>query len=325
MKVNCLKCNTENEISAEKLSNGRATISCHKCGNKIKISTISEERAESTINVKCPKCNAVYKILSNKIPKHGAKSVCTKCGNEIWITKNIGKKRTYVNGKDETNRDGLITKAPLTPSAFDFMLFVGQKYDKYAKKFTKFSKNGKDSYALTWHWPAFFIPVYWFSYRKLYWWALFAFLFSIIPVLNIVVKFCWAMTGNYIYYKHAGKKIREAKMEHCDLSTELKTIGGINKWILFVIVPIMIGLFSAVAIPNFIAYKERADSMTVSDQKESRNHRTKAIEVKRTTCYYMKTMYEECKLRYPQCGKYDLDMSYLRWQKCEKELEEMKK
>ena len=61
------------------------------------------------------------------------------------------------------------------------------------------------------------------------------------------------------------------------------------------------------------------------DQRESRNHRTKAIEVKRTTCYYLKTMYEECKLRYPQCGKYDLDMSYLRWQKCEEELKEMKK
>ena len=256
MKVNCIKCNTENEISAEKLSSGRATISCHKCGNKIKIFTTIEESAESTINVKCQKCNAFYKIPSNKIPKHGAKAVCKKCGNEIWITKNIGEKRTYENVKNETNLDEFITIAPLPSTASCFKLFVGQKYDKYAKKFNKFSKNGKDSYALTWHWPVFFIPVSWFLYRKLYWWAFFAYLFSGIPVFNIVVRFCWAMTGNYIYYKHAEKKIMEAKMEYYNLSTNLKTIGGVNNVIIIIVIAILI--FGTITIPTFIAYKEKA-------------------------------------------------------------------
>ncbi len=49
----------------------------------------------------------------------------------------------------------------------DFALFVGKNAEKYLGKFRKFTQNGEDIFAATWHWPAFFFSFWWTLYRKL--------------------------------------------------------------------------------------------------------------------------------------------------------------
>jgi len=46
----------------------------------------------------------------------------------------------------------------------------------------------------------------------------------------------WGMTGNYIYYKHAKKKILEVRNLHpsSDVSLYLSQIGDVNRWVWWV-------------------------------------------------------------------------------------------
>jgi hypothetical protein len=151
----------------------------------------------------------------------------------------------------------------------DFAHFIGKKADKYLSKFRKFNVGGVDKFAVTWHWPAFFFGLFWMLYRKLYLWALLAFILDIIisslpyyfaPLIMIV----WGMTGNYIYYKHVKKKILKLKTDQSsfDLSlmaASLRKIGGVNRWVPYTPVIIIIaGICVAIAIPQFSAYRMRA-------------------------------------------------------------------
>ena len=99
----------------------------------------------------------------------------------------------------------------------DFAHFIGKNADKYLLKFRKFNIDGVDKFSVTWHWPAFFFGFLWMLYRKLYLWALVAFAISVISILpsefGLLIVIVWGMTGNYIYYKHAKKKILELKTD----------------------------------------------------------------------------------------------------------------
>ena len=151
----------------------------------------------------------------------------------------------------------------------DFAHFIGKKADKYLRKFKKFNVGGVDKFAVTWHWPAFFFGFLWMLYRKLYLWALVAFILDIaissLPyyfVLPMIIV--WGMTGNYIYYKHAKKKILKLKTDQpsFDLSlmaASLRKMGGVNRWVPYIPVIIIIaGIFAAIAIPQFSAYRMRS-------------------------------------------------------------------
>jgi Tfp pilus assembly protein PilE len=150
----------------------------------------------------------------------------------------------------------------------DFAHFIGKKADKYLPKFRKFSSDGVDKFSVTWHWPVFFFGFFWMLYRKLYLWALFAFAIGIISLqlsdLGLLIAIPWGMTGNYIYYKHAKKKILKLKTDQpsLDLSlmeTSLLKIGGVNRWAAYIpiIIPIA-GIWMAIIIPNYHAYKMRS-------------------------------------------------------------------
>ena len=64
---------------------------------------------------------------------------------------------------------------------FEFKAFIGNNSEKYLKKFKKFTGKGVATFALTWHWPAFFAGAWWLLYRKIYFWALFGFGTWMIP------------------------------------------------------------------------------------------------------------------------------------------------
>lgn len=176
---------------------------------------------------------------------------CSKCGQELL-------------------QDNLLcghcgAQAPNAATADDLAVFIGKNSEKYLRKFTKFRRNGTDGFAATWNWPAFLVPFYWMLYRKLYLWALLVFVLGIIPIVNILSHIAFGACGNFIYYKHAGKKLRkidEARSyaSEAQRAAAIARAGGVNKYILTVLILIMImiiGILAAIAIPQFSKYKYR--------------------------------------------------------------------
>jgi hypothetical protein len=93
----------------------------------------------------------------------------------------------------------------------EFAYFIWGDPSKYIKAFRKFNIDGVDKFSITWNWAAFLFTFFWMAGRKLYSWALIAFVlpsfFSYWPFVMIF----FGVTGNYIYYKHAKRKILELK------------------------------------------------------------------------------------------------------------------
>lgn len=115
----------------------------------------------------------------------------------------------------------------------DFVHFIGDDADKYLTKFRKFYADGRDKFAFTWHWPAFFFTFIWMAYRKLYGWALALFLLNFIPFLGFFFWVIFGLTGNYLYYKYTKKKILNLKTTQTfsdsnQMVVALRKIGGVN-------------------------------------------------------------------------------------------------
>jgi hypothetical protein len=123
----------------------------------------------------------------------------------------------------------------------DFLDFIDKETDKYLKKFGWFYADGRDKFTFTWNWSAFFFTIAWMAYRKIYGWALVVFFLSFVPFLNILLWPVLGFTGNYLYYKHAKKKILKLKAtqtfsDSTQLSNALRKTGGVNGWAAFVVV-----------------------------------------------------------------------------------------
>jgi len=86
----------------------------------------------------------------------------------------------------------------------DEAMFVGNNSDRYREQFSKFRRGRQNSYEVTWHWPALFVPFYWAMYRKMWGWSIVIFLsFVLWPFTN----FLWAMSANYLYFGHMNSKL----------------------------------------------------------------------------------------------------------------------
>ncbi len=109
-------------------------------------------------------------------------------------------------------------------------------------------------------------------YRKLYLWALIALVIEIIPFMNImaitvniIAKIVWGITGYYLYYKHAKKKMLELKTvsPSADISKVLVQIGGVHGWLLKLYFGILIvAVGAAIVIPIFSGIKKSVDKRT---------------------------------------------------------------
>ena len=102
---------------------------------------------------------------------------------------------------------------PGTPSDEEYRAYIGPRAEHYLSKFSKFNKYGMDQFALTWHWPAFFIGFWWLLYRKMYFWSLIAFGVWWLPHLALPGMFIWGAVGNYLYYLQVQKKILDYKRQ----------------------------------------------------------------------------------------------------------------
>lgn len=150
----------------------------------------------------------------------------------------------------------------------EFIYFIWDEAEKYLPKFRRFNIEGVDKFAVTWHWPAFFLSCAWMAYRKMYLWAFGAgvivFLYymglfllwdltshlpfsllevlahtAILPLLGLIALIlpviAFGIAGNYVYYKHAKKKIIECKArlpssDAEEITMALRKTGGVNPW-----------------------------------------------------------------------------------------------
>jgi hypothetical protein len=118
-------------------------------------------------------------------------------------------------------------------AADDLRVFVGPGAGYYLPRFARFSVAGIDNFAVTWNWPAAFVPLFWMLYRKMYLWALAVFVSHCIPVFNLIALLVWPMVANYLYYKHARGKVAEVRAANpgVDVAAPLAEVGGVNRWV----------------------------------------------------------------------------------------------
>ena len=184
---------------------------------------------------------------------------CTRCGAQVG------------SGPQGT---GLADASGVTED--DLTLFMGKNAQKYLGKFRNFSLGGEDSFAVTWHWPAFFVGFWWMLYRKMWLWAvlwlLLGLVLRLIPYAGFGMMLASGMTGNYLYYTHAKKKLGELKtMPGSDAArtAAIARKGGVSG-ILVVIAPLIIvavlGILAAIAIPQFAMYRQKAGNMQAQQE-----------------------------------------------------------
>jgi Tfp pilus assembly protein PilE len=184
---------------------------------------------------------------------------CTKCGNTI----EEGHRFCRVCG---TSFDPSSPRSPESASQADttrkdLTLFIGKNADKYLYRFRNFDRNGQDSFAVTWHWPAFLFNFWWALYRKMYGWAVLVLLISCVPYVGLLMMIGFGMSANYFYYRRAKRLVSEIKAgpgTDIDKAAAIARAGGVNN-VAVVVAPILIialmGILAAIAIPQFVMYR----------------------------------------------------------------------
>ena len=156
--------------------------------------------------------------------------------------------------------------------------------DYYLRKFERFGSSGG---YVSWNWPAFFVPLLWMLYRKMWLWAalyFFAtpFVFSVVFVIlaatlpeTTAVIAGWTlwlagifivlpMFANALYYQTCQTRIAEVKRYRVERRRQLERLwnmGGTSNVgvIVACILPVpFIGILAAIAIPAYQDYTVRA-------------------------------------------------------------------
>jgi len=187
---------------------------------------------------------------------------CRQCGKEVQegetFCRHCGAK--IVSGLPAA---GSVREGSSIPED-DLAAFVGKNAEKYLAKFRSFRQDGSDSFAVTWHWPAFFFSFWWSLYRKMYGWAVLVLFLGLIPYLGFLSMIAYGISGNYIYYRHARQKVREITaqpMSPVERSAALARTGGVNKSVVIVVALLLvalIGILVAIAVPQFNRFRQRA-------------------------------------------------------------------
>ncbi len=206
----------------------------------------------------CPECDGQVSINAN---------ICPHCGNPLGGSDLSPTEHDGASGMDDERW---------------LELFIGANwYEHYRERIEGFLLG--DRAAASWNWAAFFVPG-WYLYRKLYGWF-FAFLalssgFYILvsvaavaeaPKLTLLfvagyfaVPFLQGMFGDYLVYKR-GRRVVDGARSRFDSATARRAVtnmGGTSVIaLLLLLLPfgvIFIGMLAAIAIPKFVATKERA-------------------------------------------------------------------
>lgn len=125
--------------------------------------------------------------------------------------------------------------------------------------FARFDEN-EGAYVISWNWPAFFLTAWWFFYRKLYVWALVSIgagilVSALAPILTLPFHIGIGVSANFLYYRHAKKKIHKLRMESPtgDIGPTLSEEGGVTyKVPACIALALMVLIFLAVVIPKLM-------------------------------------------------------------------------
>jgi len=116
-------------------------------------------------------------------------------------------------GLEKTMESFVPPSSPL--SAEEVTAYVGPRADRYRPRFDRFTRTGTARFEFSWNWPAAFAGMWWYLYRKMYAWALLDFALSALFGWTLFVPILWgaarAVTGDYLYFRQADRKIREAR------------------------------------------------------------------------------------------------------------------
>jgi len=149
----------------------------------------------------------------------------------------------------------------------EFEAYVGPNAGAYLDVFARFPSEGGPAFAFSWNWPAFFCGVWWYLYRKMYLWAAVDFALSVVLGWTFLVPLFWAviraLTGNYLYFLQAERKVREAAAYPVDGPARLARLareGGVHRWVAWAAV-VGIALLAALAFLFFLLFLEMVPSI----------------------------------------------------------------
>jgi len=197
---------------------------------------------------------------------------CAKCGQETKAGEAFCRQcGTRLSG----GQAGAQTPFPKTQTnESELAMFVGKNADKYLERFKKFTSGTTDSFSVTWHWPAFFFSFFWMLYRKMYLWAFLGLFLGCVPYVGLLAMFGFGMAGYYLYYKHSKAKLLELKaqpMSDIERGAAIARAGGTNGLVV-ILAPFigvaLLGIIAAIAVPQFMVYKQRAFDRAAKQQIE---------------------------------------------------------
>ena len=129
-------------------------------------------------------------------------------------------------------------------AAEELTAYIGPRAERYRPRFERFSRTGAPRFEFSWNNPAAFAGVWWYLYRKMYGWALLDFVLSVLLGWTLFVPILWgvarAVTGDYLYFLQADRKIREARPVASAIGApptdaahlaRLAAEGGVNAWV----------------------------------------------------------------------------------------------
>ncbi len=202
-------------------------------------------------------------------PAVGGIFSCPRCGQTQAKGQECIQCGIIFNKLEETSGPaGAAADAPSPKSTFqdDLYAFIDRNQRRYMHKFARFREAG-DDFSMTWNWATFFLGAWWLLYRKLYLWALIVIVVGFVPIVNVLAHIALSICGNYIYYRHARKKIREIRAEDLtgNIEGRLSKAGGVS-WIppiaAFVLI-LMIGF--SIAIPTYLAFQKNEMTVVIDE------------------------------------------------------------
>ena len=137
--------------------------------------------------------------------------------------------------------------SPLTVE--ELTAYIGPRAERYRRRFERFTRTGTTRFEFSWNNPAAFLGIWWYLYRKMYVWALVDFVLSVLLGWTLFVPILWgvarAVTGDYLYFLQADRRIREARPISSAFGApaanpahlaRLTAEGGVNRWVVWVAV-----------------------------------------------------------------------------------------
>jgi hypothetical protein len=134
-------------------------------------------------------------------------------------------------------------------AAEELTAYIGPRAERYRPRFERFTRTGTTRFEFSLNNPAAFLGLWWYLYRKMYGWALFDFVLSVLLGWTLFVPILWgvarAVTGDYLYFRQADRKIREARpvssasaapAANAAHLARLAAEGGVNAWVAWVAV-----------------------------------------------------------------------------------------